>query len=301
MSRRHLGVVVARFQAPILTPAHRYLLEQVATRSSRVLVLLGTAPVPLTKRNPLDVSLRIRMVMDWWTAQFPDGPEVIVVPLHDRPSDVEWVAQVDQIIGAIAVGGPAVLYCGPDGAGPFYAAAGGKHPVEVLDCAGGHASRIRAELLPRHSEDFRAGMIYALDRKMHGPFMAVDAIIRDVAENMVLLAHKRDDGDKWRLVGGFVDLTDQSLERAIQREVREETGLEVSTPVYVGSCPVNDWRYRGGPERIMTAVFQMDRVFGASIPKDDIDDLRWVVPTTAHAMIHPIHQPLWEMYLAQHD
>lgn len=298
-SKRLLGVVVARFQAPILTSAHRYLLEQVATRCGRVLVLLGTAPVPLTKRNPLDVSLRMRMVHDWWATQYPTGPELLAVPLYDRPTDEEWVSQVDQAIGAVAVGSPVTLFCGPDGAGPFYTKAGGRHPVEVLDSAGGHASRVREELIPRHTEDFRAGMIYALERKMHGPFMTVDAIIRDSArEGVVLLAHKREDGRYLRLVGGFVDVRDTSLEAAAVREVREETGLEVGNVGYVGSLPVNDWRYRGGPETIMTSLFVMARVFGSAKAADDIDSLQWMAAADVAGVIHPIHLPLWNLYLS---
>lgn len=297
MSKRTLGVVIARFQAPALTPAHQYLLRQVATRVDRVLVMLGTAAVPLTKRNPLEVSLRIRMVHDWWAAEYPDGPELYVVPLGDRPTHREWVTVVDGLIAAVGIGGPAVIYCGPDGAGPIYTAAGGKHPVEMLDSAGGHASKLRADLLPRHTEDFRAGVCYAIDRKLHGPFMTVDAIIRDdyPARANILLAHKREDGDRWRLPGGFVDLADASLEAAVQREVREETGLEVSTPEYIASLPVDDWRYRSGPERIMTALFRMDRVFGAAVARDDIDDLRWVLETDVAGLLHPVHQPLWEV------
>ena len=298
MSRKLLGVVIARFQTPILTPAHCYLLEQVATRSGRVLILLGTAPVPLTKRNPLDVSLRMQMVHDWWSGQFPSGPELLAIPLYDRPTDEEWASQADQAIGAVAVGCPVTLFCGPDGAGPLYTKAGGRHRVEMLDSAGGHASRVREELLPRHTEDFRAGMIYALERKMHGPFMTVDAIIRSVDFRQILLARKREDGQYWRLVGGFVDVRDASLEAAVIREAREETGLEVGNVSYLGTHPVDDWRYKGGPETILTGLFQMDTIFGTPNAKDDIDDLMWIPPTDVDGCIHPIHKPLWGLYMA---
>lgn len=300
MSKRHLGVVLARFQTPILTPAHRYLLEQVATRSSWVLLMLGTARVPLTKRNPLDYTIRYRMVEEWWESQYPNGPQCIIVPMPDCPTNEEWATRTDQMISAVSLGAEATIYCGPDGAGPVYAAGGGRHPVEVLDSAGGHASRVRAELLPRYTEDFRAGVIYGVERRLHGPFMTVDAIIRKVQapENLYLLARKREDGGLWRLVGGFVDLNDASLERACTREVREETGLEVSRPVYIGSLPVNDWRYRGGPETIMTTLFEMDWVFGAERASDDIDLCSWHRFPEIAGKLHPVHQPLWEMYLA---
>lgn len=293
MTKRDLGVVIARFQTPALTDAHQYLLRQVATRAERVLVLLGVAPVPLLKRNPLEPALRIRMVQDWWTGEFPNK-ELLVFPLYDCFGDDEWAARVDQAISSVNINGGAVVFCGPDGAGPMYQAAGGKYPVEILDSAGGHASKVRYELTPRFTEDFRAGVIYATERRFVNPFPVIDAVIRD-GDN-ILLAHKkidrREDGREWRLVGGFVDIADGSLEAAVRREVREETGLEISEPMYVGSAQVNDWRFRNGPEGILTSVFSVERLWGSPKANDDIDDLRWFPKEAVPKVIHPTHEHL---------
>lgn len=297
MSKRTLGVVIARFQAPSLTPAHRYMLEQVATRVGRVLVLLGVAPIPFTKRNPLEYSLRARMVMDWWEKQFPDRElDLQVAPLLDRPTDSEWVAAIDQTISAMNINGPAMIFCGPDGAGPFYAAAGGRWPVEVLDAAGGHASKVREEMGPQYTEGFRAGIVYAVERRLIGPCDVIDAIVFNTGRKEVLLGKKAEDGTLWRFIGGFVDLVDGSLEHAVQREVREETGLEIGPAQYVGSCHVEDWRFRGGPERILTKLFAVERVFGSAKARDDIDELRWFEVGKVAEALHPIHRPLWTMW-----
>lgn len=297
-SKRELGVIIARFQAPNLTDAHQYLLRQVATRVERVLILLGVAPVAFLRKNPLEFSLRYRMILEWWEKEFP-GREVLILPLYDCFSDDEWVARVDQAISSVNINGPAILFCGPDGAGPWYANAGGKHPIEVLDSAGGHASKIRYELTPRYSEDFRAGIIYALERRFVNPYPVIDAIIRD--GDRILLGQKkidrREDGREWRLIGGFVDIADDSLERAVQREVREETGLEISEPMYVGSAKVNDWRFRNGPEGILTSVFSCQRIFGAEKASDDIDALRWFHKDEAPKVIHPTHEHLLQIGL----
>lgn len=293
MNKRELGVVIARFQSFALTPAHQYLLSQVATRVARVLVLLGAAPVVGLKRNPLEVSLRMRMVEDFWAENYPNGPELWVVPLRDCPHDQDWVHNVDSIIDSINVNGPAIVFCGPDGAGPAYTAAGGKWPVEVLDSMGGHASKVRDQIIPRHSEDFRAGVIYAVERRFTNPSMVVDVLVFD--GDRVLLAHKRHDGDKWRLIGGFVDVTDKSLEHAAAREVREETGIEVGDLVYRGSSPVADWRYREGPEGILSAVFTARHVFGSPVASDDIDKIGWFKASDALDNIHPTHRKLLEI------
>jgi bifunctional NMN adenylyltransferase/nudix hydrolase len=293
-----LGVIIARFQAPNLTDAHKYLLTQVATRVDRVLVLLGVAPVIGLKKNPLEYAIRARMVQDWWNVEYPSR-ELNVVPLLDCPTDFEWMYRVDQMIGAINLNGPATIYCGPDGAGPHYKLAGGKWPIEVLDSVGGHATKVRENLAPRYTEDFRAGIIYAIERGFNNPKPTIDVIIRD--GDSVLLGHKhidrREDGREWRLIGGFVDVADESLEVAVRREVLEETGLEVSEPMYVGSAQVADWRYRSGPEGILTSVFSCERVFGKERPADDIDALRWFPRAEASKVIHPIHEHLLSLGL----
>lgn len=296
MSRRELGVIIARFQAPSLTEAHRYLLRQVSTRVNRVLVLLGVAPVPFLRKNPLEYSIRARMVMEWCERELPDQ-EVLIVPLFDCPSNKEWMERIDQAIAAVNVNGTAVVFSGPDGAGPEYEATGGKWPVEVLDSMGGHASKLRHELIPRQSEDFRAGVIYAVERSFVRPFAVVDVVIKDSSNGSenILLGRKKIDGDKWRLIGGFVDPTDSSLERAVKREVLEETGLEVSEPMYVGSALIDDWRYQHGPESVISSLFYCQRLFGAAQARDDIDEVRWFEKTEVEKVLHSVHQPLWQL------
>lgn len=298
MNKRELGVIIARFQAPNLTDAHQYLIRQVATRVERILILLGVAPVPLLRKNPLEFAIRARMVQDWCNVEYPNR-EVLILPLYDCFGDDEWVARVDQAINSVNINGGATIFCGPDGAGPIYSAAGGRYPIEVLDSAGGHASKVRYELTPRYTEDFRAGVIYATERRFINPFPVIDVMIKD-GDN-VLLAHKkidrRDDGREWRLVGGFVDVTDPSLEAAVRREVREETGLEISEPMYIGSAQVNDWRFRSGPEVILTSVFYCQRIWGKEQANDDIDDLRWFPKEKVPEVIHPTHEHLIQLGL----
>jgi bifunctional NMN adenylyltransferase/nudix hydrolase len=295
-AKRQLGVIIARFQTDELTTAHRYLLEQVATRVNRVLILLGVSPT-VGKKNPLEYSLRENMVREWWACQFPSR-DIHVLPLLDQPHDEPWAAQADALINAVNVNGTAIIYCGPDGAGPVYREAGGRWPIEVLDSMGGHASRLREAMLPRYSKDFRAGIIYGLERRFVNPYPVVDAIIRD--GDRVLLGHKKSvdrdpSGREWRLIGGFVDMNDASLEVAVRREVLEETGLEVSEPMYVGSAKVDDWRFRSGPEGILSSVFSCERVFGEPRPSDDIDDLRWFHRDEVDNVIIHNHAHLFEL------
>jgi bifunctional NMN adenylyltransferase/nudix hydrolase len=91
----------------------------------------------------------------------------------------------------------------------------------------------------------------------------------------VLLARKP--GEKLlRFVGGFADPRSKSYEADAKREVREETGLEISEPCYIGSTLVDDWRYRGEQDKIKTMMFVAIRIFGTTPkPMDDIAELQW--------------------------
>lgn len=281
------GIIVGRFQTPVLTEGHKHLLSQVASRSARVVVLIGCSPAPWTKRDPMEFLLRARMVQDYWLETYGSTPELTVLPCINCQTDAEWARRIDQMVDAVTTGSPATLYCGYDGCGPTYTKAGGRWPVDVIDAIGGHATASRAAIQPRYSEDFRAGIIYATQRQYTATYQTIDIALLHGDE--ILLAKKQEDGFYWRLVGGFVDTRDASLEQAAQRELMEETGLSCTNVRYVGSAIIDDWRYRGSEERILTAIFVAEYQYGAPVAADDIHEVRWFPIAEASSLIHPCH------------
>lgn len=122
------------------------------------------------------------------------------------------------------------------------------------------------------------------DRIYPVSYQAVDIVVIDKSLNEILMGSKWKDKsctvikNEIRFLGGFVDPKDNSLEAAAVRELKEEAGpnLEISKPVYVGSFRVDDPRYRDSQDKIMSAVFVCERIYGFARGGDDIAVTEWI-------------------------
>lgn len=275
-----IGVVIGRFQIAALHEGHVALLSAVAAKSSRLVVLVGYSEAPLNRRDPLPVFCR----MDAIRAVFP---QAILVALPDHQDDKSWSATVDALLAPLATSG-FVIHGGRDSCLKHYH---GRWPTEelLLDVSvSGTVVREATDL--GWSFEFRTGMVHAANTRYPTSFQTVDIAVK---RGTSLLVGKKPGERLWRLPGGFVDPIDRSLESAASRELAEECGpFEHGAMTYVGSERIEDWRFRGSIDAILTALFVTQYVYGAPAAADDLQALCWIPGEHAAREIHPVHAPL---------
>ncbi len=86
--------------------------------------------------------------------------------------------------------------------------------------------------------------------------------------------------DDWSLPKGKLD-PGETWEEAALREVREETGLECALGRELSSATYLD---RKGRSKLVR-YWLMDPVGGEFEPNDEVDELRWLTPADAAAML----------------
>lgn len=286
-----VGIVVGRFQCQDLHEAHIDLIQSVIDRHPKVIVFLGLSPLKTTLVNPLDFEARKQMILQ----KFPD---VNVLYIKDMRDDVKWTKKLDnQIDDLIGPNQTPLLYGSRDCFIKGYV--NGKYKtVELEPTRFISASELRkqASIKCKSTSDFRTGVINACGNRYPTCFPTVDVAIMDLPNNRVLLAKKPDE-DKYRFVGGFASPKSESYEADAKREVMEETLLEVGEPKYIGSCLIDDWRYRREQDKIKTLFFVADYIFGCPQANDDIGEVRWFKLTELKdSDIMEEHLPLLVMF-----
>jgi len=271
MQKYDVGVIVGRFQVNALHQGHIDLINSVVDVSERVIVFLGVSPLKGTRGNPLDFRARKEMIQEAY-------PDLDALSIKDCSSDEVWSANLDEEIKALI--GPSstvALYGSRDAFIEHYV---GNYPtVELRQEVYISGSEIRKQIshTTTPTRDFRAGAIWNSQNLYSNPILTVDIAIFDSPDRKSLLLGRKKGESLFRFIGGHVD-NSETLEQAAVREVREETGIDVggtSALNYLGSHVIEDWRYRGEKNNILTAFFSCTRVFGRPSPNDDIEQLRW--------------------------
>lgn len=262
-----IGVIIGRFQVDELTDGHKILIDAVAKEHADVYIILGLSPCKCTKRNPLDFAARKAMINKSY-------PNVKVLYIQDVRSDVLWSDRLDSLVNE-SVGSPesVVLYGGRDS---FIKSYCGKYKsIELIPQALTSGSERRKALYAtiQKNSDFRKGVIWATGNKYDSCMPTIDAAIFNNDKSRILLGRKTEE-HLYRFIGGFVE-PGETLEAAVIKEVREETGIRVRDLQYIKSFLIDDWRYRAEDDKITTALFVINEWDGTIEAGDDIAEVRW--------------------------
>lgn len=265
-----VGVLVGRFQVPSLHDGHLDVLDFVAERHDKVILFLGTTGSgQSTQMNPLDFQAREQMIRELY-------PEFTVLFIEDQSSDKYWSRWLDKQVAAQTSASQTVMLYGSRDS--FLSHYEGKHPTTELEAEQKiSGTEIRNEVKrnrPKNSQEWREGVVAGAFNRFPVNYVTVDIGIFSEDETEILLGQKEHE-TKWRLPGGFSEATSLSLEEDARREAMEETNLEVTDPIYVGSYRINDWRYRSEIDKIMTVLFRCKAQFGKAEGGDDLPRVKW--------------------------
>lgn len=282
-----VGVIVGRFQVNELHKAHEDLIRFVVGRHKKVIIFLGMTPLKSTYNNPLDFEARKQMILERF-------PNVIVLYIKDVWCDRVWSIILDEKISDVVSPFQTVSLYGSRSS--FISHYFGKYNcIELGQESDVSGTEIRKEIsksvIP--NKDFRNGVIWATMNRYINPVLCVDVAIFNEDGTKLLLVRKSHEY-KLRFVGGHVD-RNETLEFSVRREVNEETGLEVEGIEYVGSFVVDDWRYRGEVNNIITTLFKAKVFYGRGKANDDIVGFEWVnvEEVCPETMIVEEHIPLF--------
>jgi bifunctional NMN adenylyltransferase/nudix hydrolase len=273
-----IGIIIARFQSPYLHEGHKALLQLVKKDHKKIVIVLGVSPVLSSRKNPLDFHTREKMIKK-------EFPEVMVLPIRDHPLDSKWSQNLDSLLSDSFPAAKFILYGSRNSFIPHYL--GKNKVVELPENGDYNATIIREEISDTvlDSQEFRTGVIYACSNTYLKVYPTVDIAVFRHNKTELLLGRKTID-NKWRLLGGFSDPTDDSYEEAARRELTEECGpIEITEMKYEKSFRVDDWRYRNEADKIITSLFSTDFISGDPLGSDDIAEVRWIKLPEVASMI----------------
>lgn len=296
-SKYSIGVVVARFQIHELHEGHHHVIKQVTQNHKKTIIFLGVPRFIGTKKNPLDFDTRKKMVQTHY-------PDCVILAIQDKSDNNSWASELDRRIREVYPHGEVLMYGSRDSFIPHYLNGGGKFQTKELQPLGSWAGTDIRKMISeevKNSKDFRSGVIYHAYNLYPRVIPTVDIAPLNSDETKVLLAKKWDES-KWRFIGGFVKPEDESVQSAARRIYMKETGhnSESGDYKYITSCQIQDWRFRGEDDKIMTTLFTCKHLWGSIQPSDDIQELKWVdISELKSEMFMAEHQKLFSIFTSQ--
>lgn len=289
------AVLIARFCVPKLHPGHEHLVDFATPRHGITAIVLGIPRTRANDRYSLSFEDRRKMVLEKY-------PNVVVLGQRDCRTVEQWSSELDALLEKHFKGMPCVLYGSRDSFIPKYTT--GKHRTHLVEAIAAPSGTDIREALTVDSFTteaeriaFRAGQIRAELDRPGVIYPTADVILFDETEEHVWLGRKEGES-AWRFCGGFGETADDSMLEVIVRELSEEMGVTAERWKIIGTKKVDDWRYRGTKDCIMTTLYTA-RLTAGQVPQgnDDLPYVQKVPKADARHWLTPEHRPLWDMYL----
>ncbi len=282
-----VGVAIVRFQVPDLHPGHKYLLDYISERSETLCVILTTMDAVPTDKNPLSFEDRKDMVLESY-------PNAHIIKVFNCPDDGAWSKRIDKALHEAFGEKEIVLHGSRDSFIPYYSGRYKTEEVPPIDSPSG--TDLRKTCTTCDHSSYRVGVISSALNRFAIMYPAVDCAPYKKINGVyhILLGHRDGDGDKSRFIGGITDTKDKCYPDTSSRELAEEGGENVlhGTPEYICSCSIDDYRYRGTKDGVMTTFFGMEYYSGIPEAHDDIDSVKWWPLDEIENIIVESHKPL---------
>ena len=113
----------------------------------------------------------------------------------------------------------------------------------------------------------------------------VKALVTNKGEILIGQKEDRDDheiGGNWHILGGHLEKGEQ-VEEAMEREVKEETGLEVDVHQIVDT---STFAWSDGEKDSLQIIFHCEADSRDEEAKDDLHDVKWVEPSELAEEVH---------------
>lgn len=262
-----VGVVVGRFQVPMLTSAHMSLLEHAADQNDMLIVVVGTTMVRGDLHDPLPFDC-VRINIEDRLLFNSNHVKLKILKLEDHPSDSTWNRNLDELITQnTSLEDDVTLYGGRDSFLKCYDGKFATANVIIHDDSSGTESRkiwqqktidvLNDEAwmdLDRFAA-FNAGIIHGSSLLYPTSYQCVDILAHVDRKHIVLI--RKPGCKQWQLPGGFVDVADKTLEEAALRELEEETKIRGTLAKYFTSHRIDDYRYMNRRDKVMTTLFEV--------------------------------------------
>ena len=317
MKQYHTLVLIGRFQP--VTVAHAEIIRRAMAQAKQLVIIVGSANQPRTYKNPWTSKDREMMLHN--VIEEMDDVQCMVRVEHNIDTiynDQAWAVRVQAIVAKYTQPGDNIGLIGhKKDSSSFYL---GMFPqwtfeeVELIQPL--NATNVRdlyfrkdANLnfihgvlppsvnrmlegwkdTPEYLQIIRERDFVEMYKKQYASlpyapvFVTTDAVV--ICSGHVLMIKRRSEPGKglWAMPGGFLNAsTDRSVQDAMIRELREETGIKVPAPVLIGSIVDNrvfDAVDRSPRGRIITHCFKIVLPDG-ELPKvkgsDDALRAKWM-------------------------